>query len=140
MRLFGTFLTWLQEKRDDVFVVATANDLSALPPELLRKGRFDEIFFVDLPDAAERERDPAHPPGAAQAGPGTARPGARRVAAAADGFSGAELEQVVIVALLRSLQEQRPLDTRAAARRDRRDGAAVGLTPRGHRTAAHARA
>jgi SpoVK/Ycf46/Vps4 family AAA+-type ATPase len=54
-RLFGAFLTWLQEKSPGVFVAATANDLSAVPPELLRKGRFDEIFFVDLPDAAERE-------------------------------------------------------------------------------------
>src|SRR5215217_7376540 len=54
-RLFGAFLTWLQEKKQDVFVVATANNLSALPPELLRKGRFDEIFFVDLPDDYERE-------------------------------------------------------------------------------------
>ena len=53
-RVFGTFLTWLQEKTAPVFVVATANDIDALPPELLRKGRFDEIFFVDLPDAAER--------------------------------------------------------------------------------------
>lgn len=54
-RVFGTFLTWLQEKTEPVFVVATANDISALPPELLRKGRFDEIFFVDLPSAKERE-------------------------------------------------------------------------------------
>ena len=53
-RIFGTFLTWMQEKKPGVFVVATANDLSALPPELLRKGRFDEIFFVDLPSEAER--------------------------------------------------------------------------------------
>jgi len=108
-RLFGSFLTWLQEKRADVFVVATANDLSALPPELLRKGRFDEIFFVDLPDPAERatilgihlrlrKQDPA-------------RFDLPRIAAAADGFSGAELEQVVISALLRSIQERRPLDT-----------------------------
>ena len=108
-RLFGSFLTWLQEKRADVFVVATANDLSALPPELLRKGRFDEIFFVDLPDAAEREailrihlalrkQDPE-------------RLDLTRIVAAAEGFSGAELEQVVIVALLRALQEHRPLDT-----------------------------
>jgi SpoVK/Ycf46/Vps4 family AAA+-type ATPase len=108
-RLFGSFLTWLQEKRADVFVVATANDLSALPPELLRKGRFDEIFFVDLPDAAEREailrihlalrkQDPA-------------RLDLSRIVAAADGFSGAELEQVVIVSLLQALQEHRPLDT-----------------------------
>ncbi len=108
-RLFGSFLTWLQEKRSDVFVVATANDLSSLPPELLRKGRFDEIFFVDLPDAAERaailaihlrlrRQDPA-------------RFDLARIAGAADGFSGAELEQVIIASSLRSLQERRPLDT-----------------------------
>lgn len=53
-RVFGTFLTWLQEKTKPVFVIATANDISALPPELLRKGRFDEIFFVDLPTHRER--------------------------------------------------------------------------------------
>ena len=53
-RVFGTFLTWLSEKRAPVFVVATANDISQLPPELLRKGRLDEIFFVDLPDREER--------------------------------------------------------------------------------------
>lgn len=55
-RLFGNFLTWLQEKESLAFVVATANDISKLPPELLRKGRFDEIFYVDLPDKAEREK------------------------------------------------------------------------------------
>lgn len=54
-RVFGTFLTWLQEKEEPVFVVATANDISMLPPELLRKGRFDEIFFVDLPSNEERK-------------------------------------------------------------------------------------
>jgi SpoVK/Ycf46/Vps4 family AAA+-type ATPase len=108
-RLFGSLLTWLSEKRAEVFVVATANDLSALPPELLRKGRFDEIFFVDLPDAAERadilrihlrarKQDPAAFDLAA-------------VAAAADGFSGAELEQVVTAALLRALQEGQPLSS-----------------------------
>jgi hypothetical protein len=108
-RLFGSFLTWLQEKRADVFVVATANDLSALPPELLRKGRFDEIFFVDLPDSAERteilrihlrlrKQDPD-------------RFELSQIAAAADGFSGAELEQVVTVSLLRSIQAHQPLDT-----------------------------
>ena len=48
-RLFGHFLTWMQEKTTPVFVVATANDMSSLPPELLRKGRFDEIFYVDFP-------------------------------------------------------------------------------------------
>jgi SpoVK/Ycf46/Vps4 family AAA+-type ATPase len=108
-RLFGTFLTWLQEKQADVFVVATANDLSALPPELLRKGRFDEIFFVDLPDAAERaeilrihlrlrKQDPA-------------RFDVDRLAAAAESFSGAELEQVITASLLRALQDHERLST-----------------------------
>lgn len=55
-RLFGNFLTWLQEKENSVFVVATANDISKLPPEFLRKGRFDEIFFVDLPNDEERKQ------------------------------------------------------------------------------------
>ncbi len=54
-RVFGTFLTWLSEKTAPVFVVATANDISQLPPELLRKGRLDEIFFVDLPSVEERK-------------------------------------------------------------------------------------
>jgi len=53
-RVFGSFLSWMQEKKKPVFVVATANDVSQLPPEFLRKGRFDEMFFVDLPDAHER--------------------------------------------------------------------------------------
>ena len=55
-RVFGTILTWMQEKNAPVFVVATANDISSLPPELLRKGRFDEIFFLDLPTLEERQR------------------------------------------------------------------------------------
>lgn len=55
-RLFGQFLTWMQEKQSLVFIVATANDISGLPPEFLRKGRFDELFSVDLPDSAEREQ------------------------------------------------------------------------------------
>jgi SpoVK/Ycf46/Vps4 family AAA+-type ATPase len=54
-RVFGTFLSWMQEKASPVFVVATANDVSQLPPEMLRKGRFDELWFVDLPNQAERE-------------------------------------------------------------------------------------
>jgi SpoVK/Ycf46/Vps4 family AAA+-type ATPase len=55
-RVFGSFLSWMQEKEKPVFVVATANDVSKLPPEFLRKGRFDEMFFVDLPDAQERQQ------------------------------------------------------------------------------------
>jgi hypothetical protein len=108
-RIFGAFLTWMAEKREDVFVVATANDLSALPPELMRKGRFDEIFFVDLPTPAEREdivaihlrlrrQDPADFDAA-------------KVAAVTEGFSGAEIEQVVIAASLQAVHDGRPLDT-----------------------------
>ncbi|MBQ7544675.1 MAG: AAA family ATPase [Synergistaceae bacterium] len=55
-RLFGQFLTWMQEKKSSVFVAATANDISKLPPEFLRKGRFDELFFVDLPNQSERKK------------------------------------------------------------------------------------
>jgi SpoVK/Ycf46/Vps4 family AAA+-type ATPase len=55
-RLFGYFLTWMQEKESTVFVVATANDISKLPAEFLRKGRFDELFYVDFPDGEERKK------------------------------------------------------------------------------------
>ena len=55
-RLFGQFLTWMQEKENTVFIVATANDISKIPPEFLRKGRFDELFFVDLPNGEERRK------------------------------------------------------------------------------------
>lgn len=96
-RVMSTFLTWLSEKTKPVFVLATANDISQLPPELLRKGRLDEIFFVDLPSAeeratilrihlAKRKRNPANYDLAG-------------LALAADGFSGAEIEQGVISAL-----------------------------------------
>lgn len=108
-RVLATFLTWLQEKQSEVFVVATANDVLVLPPELLRKGRFDEIFFVDLPDVQERvaifeihlqqrKQNPALFDLAA-------------LAAATDGFSGAEIEQVVIASLYGALHQQQLLDT-----------------------------
>ena len=108
-RIFGAFLTWLQEKQAEVFVVATANDLSALPPELLRKGRFDEIFFVDLPTPRRARGDLAHPSAPAPAGPGGFD--LPTLAAATDGFSGAEIEQVVIAASLQAIHDGRPLDT-----------------------------
>jgi SpoVK/Ycf46/Vps4 family AAA+-type ATPase len=108
-RLFGSFITWLQEKRADVFVVATANDLSRLPPELTRKGRFDEVFFVDLPTAVEREAILRIHLGLRKQDP--AAFDLALLAATADGFSGAELEQAVIAALLRALQLGQPLDT-----------------------------
>ena len=108
-RMLATFLTWMQERTARVFVAATANDLAALPPELLRKGRFDEIFFVDLPDAREREAIfRIHLNLRRQAG---APIDARVLAAATEGFSGAEIEQAVIASLYRSLHDQEPLTT-----------------------------
>ena len=108
-RLFGSFLTWLQEKDAGVFVVATANDLSALPPELLRKGRFDEIFFVDLPDAQERATILRIHLGLRKQDPD--RFDIECIAAEAGGFSGAELEHVISASLLRALQDRQPLTT-----------------------------
>jgi MoxR-like ATPase len=108
-RLFGYFLTWLQEKSQEIFVVATANDLSAIPPELLRKGRFDEIFFVDLPDANERENIlKIHLNRRKQ---GLAAYDIPTLVAVTEGFSGAEIEQAIITAHYRALYENRPADT-----------------------------
>jgi MoxR-like ATPase len=109
LRLLGTFLTWLQEKKKEVFVAATANDLARLPPELLRKGRFDEIFFVDLPVAEEREEIFRIHLQLRKQKPEDFR--LPELVAATDGFSGAEIEQAVIGALYRSLYDNRPLDT-----------------------------
>jgi SpoVK/Ycf46/Vps4 family AAA+-type ATPase len=108
-RVIGTFLRWLQERPGGVFLIATCNDVETLPPELLRRGRFDAVFFVDLPDAGERaaiielhlrqrDRDPA--------GFDVAR-----LAAASDGFTGAELEAAVVGALYRAFAEGREVDT-----------------------------
>jgi len=96
-RVLGAFLTWLAEKSSRVFVVATANDISALPPELIRKGRFDEIFFVDLPEAATRaEILRIH---AAKRGIALDAATLATLARACDGFSGAEIEQAIVAAL-----------------------------------------
>jgi len=109
-RVFGAFLTWLQEKSAPVFVVATANRIDTLPPELLRKGRFDDIFFVDLPDAAER----AEIFGIHLARRGRAAEGFDPLALArlAEGFSGAEIEQVIIAGLYLAFGEGRELEGR----------------------------
>ncbi len=109
MRIFGTFLTWMQEKKSPVFVVATSNDISALPPELLRKGRFDEIFFVDLPTLAERNTIfTIH---LAQRKQDPSKFDLKRLAAAAEGFSGAEIEQAVTSALYSAFSLHAPLST-----------------------------
>ena len=109
-RVFGTFLTWLSEKTAPVFVVATANDVSQLPPELVRKGRFDELFFVDLPSAKERQevfaihlrkrnRDPKDFDLSA-------------LAAASQNHSGAEIEQAVISGLYDAFSDGAELSAR----------------------------
>jgi len=96
-RVFGTFLTWLSEKTAPVFVVATANDISQLPPELLRKGRLDEIFFVDLPDREERvEIFRIH---LSKRGRDAARFDVGALADAAEDYSGAEIEEAINSAL-----------------------------------------
>jgi SpoVK/Ycf46/Vps4 family AAA+-type ATPase len=117
VRVFGAFLTWLQERTAPVFVAATANEVEALPPELARRGRFDEVFFVDLPSAVEREEI------LAVALKKRGRDGSKHQLAAIakplDHFSGAELEQVVGSALFRAFGQKRELtdeDLKAAAR------------------------
>lgn len=108
-RLFGSFLTWMQEKSQEVFVVATANDISHLPPELLRKGRFDEIFFVDLPDDQERATIwKIHLSLRKQTPEQFNLP---ELVSATAGFSGAEIEQSLISALYHALYLNQPLDT-----------------------------
>lgn len=92
-RLFGYFLTWMQEKTSPVFVLATANDISALPPELLRKGRFDEIFYVDFPNPAERLAIfDVH---LKRRKKSSGQIDCKTLAAKTDGFSGADIEAVV---------------------------------------------
>jgi len=108
-RMFGALLTWLQEHEAPVFVVSTANDIEALPPELLRKGRFDEIFFVDLPNQdvrreifaihiKKRKRDPK-------------KFELLALAEASDGYSGSEIEQSIVSALHEAYADKSGLNT-----------------------------
>jgi len=121
-RIFGSFLTWMQEKTSPVFVIATANNINNLPPELLRKGRFDEIFFVDLPTLNERAEifelhlkkrlkdaevsknitmcDDLY----------------KKLAVNTEGFIGAEIEQIVISALCEAFFENRALELKDFAK------------------------
>jgi SpoVK/Ycf46/Vps4 family AAA+-type ATPase len=106
-RVLGTFLTWMAERESSVFVVATANDISALPPELVRKGRFDEIFFVDLPDAKIRATILAiH---LTSRGQRLRDFDVESLADAMKGFSGAEIEQAVVSALYAAHAMNQPL-------------------------------
>jgi SpoVK/Ycf46/Vps4 family AAA+-type ATPase len=112
-RVIGTFLTWMQEKQHPIFVIATANDVGALPPELLRKGRFDEIFFVDLPTLAERRAILAIHVARRRRRP--ADLDLEALAAATRGFSGAEIEAAVESALFRAFERGRDLETQDIA-------------------------
>lgn len=108
-RVLGTLLTWMSERRTAVFLVATANDIQRLPPELLRKGRFDEIFFVDLPGPeARREVFSIH---LQRRGQNPARFDLNALADASDGFSGAEIEQAIVSALYEAHADAKTLDT-----------------------------
>jgi len=96
-RVLGIFLSWMQERKGDVFIIATSNDVSRLPPEFLRKGRFDEIFFVDLPKAEDRaEIFRIH---LQRRGQDSGKFDLASLAETAEGFSGAEIEQAVVSAL-----------------------------------------
>jgi len=103
-RMFGTLLSWMQDHRHPIFLVATANNIAQLPPELMRKGRFDEIFFIDLPGLQERRtifaihlrkrrRDPT-------------RFDLDRLAAAAEGYSGSEIEQAVVSGMYAAFSDE----------------------------------
>lgn len=117
-RIFGTFLTWMQDKTKPVFVVATANNISGLPSEMLRKGRFDEIFFVDLPTEKERKdifrlhlkRRLTNPE--ISGGLMNDESLMEELAGKTEGFSGAEIEQTVVAALFEAFSEDRALEKR----------------------------
>jgi SpoVK/Ycf46/Vps4 family AAA+-type ATPase len=108
-RLLGSLLTWMAERKAPVFIVATSNDISRMPPELVRKGRLDEIFFVDLPEEAVRRdifaihlRKRSRSPDLFDL---------EMLARSSDGFSGAEIEQAIVSALYRCAAEQCELTT-----------------------------
>ncbi|MYL65995.1 AAA family ATPase [Bacillus hwajinpoensis] len=121
-RIFGTFLTWLQEKTKPVFVIATANNIESLPPELLRKGRFDEIFFVDLPTRKERKtifdihlkKRLKHPEVIGDFS--RTESTLDELADLTEGFIGAEIEQTVIAGLFEAFSDNRSLEMKDLTR------------------------
>ena len=104
-RIFGSFLTWMQEKKSPVFVMATANRVERLPGEFLRKGRFDEIFFVDLPNSAERQDIFRIHLGKRRSD--ISRFDLEQLTKVSDGFSGAEIEQAIIAAMYDAFAQDR---------------------------------
>ncbi|WP_298867631.1 AAA family ATPase [uncultured Gimesia sp.] len=112
-RMFGTLLAWMQDHRHPIFIIATANDISALPPELMRKGRFDEVFFVDLPDSIAREQIlKIH---LQRRNRDAEQFDIRSLAATAKEFTGSELEQVVMSGLFAAFSENAELEDRHIA-------------------------
>lgn len=109
-RVFGTFLTWMNDKTAPVFVFATANDVTALPPEFLRKGRFDELWFVDLPD--ERERAAIWRLHIAKRGRNSDKFDLAALSARTDGFTGSEIEAAVNEALFAAFDEDMEVEDR----------------------------
>src|SRR5438477_12040092 len=110
-RLLAAFLSWMQERRAPVFVAATCNNVTVLPPELIRKGRFDELFFVDLPNTSERKQILSIQLMTRKRNP--ADFDLNRVTTAADGYSGAEIESVVQTALYAAYSQKYPVTTQA---------------------------
>ncbi|MGI9301450.1 MAG: AAA family ATPase [Gammaproteobacteria bacterium] len=108
-RVLGTFLTWMAERKSRVFIIATANEIKALPPELMRKGRFDEIFFVDLPDAQTREEIFRIHLTRRKLAPDEFD--LEAMATVARGFSGSEIEQAIVAALYHAYNNKSPLAT-----------------------------
>jgi AAA+ superfamily predicted ATPase len=108
-RVFGTFLTWLSEKTAPVFVVTTANDVSQLPPELLRKGRLDEIFYVDLP--SEEERTEIFRIHVTKRGRDPEKFDLKALVDGSKDFSGAEIEEAIISALYDAFYAKQELET-----------------------------
>lgn len=109
IRVVGELLRWMQDRPPGVFLVATSNDITNLPPELLRRGRFDEIFFIDLPATPERETILALHLSRRRRDPATFD--VPLLAAAADGFSGSEPEGAVVGALYRAYADDADLTT-----------------------------
>ena len=112
-RVFGSFISWMQEKTSPVFVVATANDVSQLPPEMLRKGRFDEMFFVDLPNQTEREA--IWKIQIARHGRNPKDFDCVQFARATEGFTGSEIESVFVDSLFAAFERNREPDDLAVA-------------------------
>ncbi len=108
-RMLGSFLTWMQERKKNCFIAATANDVSRLPPEFLRKGRFDEIFFVDLPHKKSRKKLLEIHLKKRELNPKNFN--LEKITLSTIGFSGAEIEQAIIAALYRASTEESKIST-----------------------------